>query len=84
VELTPLFVDNREDVRLERWAPRSTWRAAQSYSCLTAVSMKVESTSSRYRGFGFPGSMLQATSGPEGCKAWIKTGHLLHIEEVNR
>ena len=30
------------------------------------------------------GSTLQAKAGPEGCKVWVKTGHLLHIESVNR
>ena len=26
-----------------------------------------------------PGTSLQATAGPEGCKAWVKTGHLAHL-----
>jgi len=30
------------------------------------------------------GSTLQAKAGPEGCKVWVKTGHLLHIEGVSR
>jgi hypothetical protein len=25
------------------------------------------------------GSTLQAKAGPIGCTAWVKTGHLLHI-----
>ena len=29
------------------------------------------------------GSTLGAKAGPEGCKVWVKTGHLLHIEGVN-
>jgi hypothetical protein len=31
-----------------------------------------------------PGSALRAKAGPEGCKAWIKTGHLLRIEGLTR
>ena len=30
------------------------------------------------------GSTLRAKAGPEGCKVWVKTGHLLHIQGVNR
>ena len=30
------------------------------------------------------GSTLGAKAGPEGCTVWVKTGHLLHIEGVNR
>jgi ChrR Cupin-like domain len=30
------------------------------------------------------GSTLQAKASPEGCKVWVKTGHLLHIESVDR
>ena len=26
-----------------------------------------------------PGSALRAKAGPEGCRAWIKTGHLLRM-----
>ena len=30
------------------------------------------------------GGALQAKAGPEGCRVWINTGHLLRIEGVNR
>ena len=30
------------------------------------------------------GSTLRAEAGPEGAKVWVKTGHLLNIEGVNR
>jgi hypothetical protein len=30
------------------------------------------------------GGTLRAKAGPEGCKVWVKTGHLLHIEGVSR
>jgi hypothetical protein len=26
------------------------------------------------------GSVLQATASPDGCRTWIKTGHLLNIQ----
>lgn len=31
-----------------------------------------------------PGSRLQAKADPQGCKVWVKTGHLLHIRGVPR
>jgi len=89
VEVMPLFCDNREDVRLERWAPG----AAVALDLPGGAELLVLDG-------GFdegidhlepqswlrlpPGSVLQATAGPEGCKSWVKTGHLLHIESVNR
>ena len=30
------------------------------------------------------GSVLQAEAGPEGCRVWIKTGHLLTVQVVSR
>jgi hypothetical protein len=30
------------------------------------------------------GSTLAAKAGPEGCKVWVKTGHLLRMEGANR
>jgi hypothetical protein len=31
-----------------------------------------------------PGAALRARAGPAGCKAWVKTGHLLDIEGPHR
>jgi len=89
VELMPLFADSRENVRLERWAPS----AAIVLDVPGGAELLVLDGGFDDGGDHFdpqswlrlpPGSVLRATAGPHGCKVWIKTGHLLHIEGVNR
>jgi ChrR Cupin-like domain len=89
VELMPLFQDSREEVRLERWASR----AAVTFDVPGGAELLVLDGGFDEGGDHFapqswlrlpPNSVLQATAGPEGCKAWVKTGHLSHIEGVTR
>lgn len=84
IELIPLFHDSNEDVRLERWAPGAT------ESCVMPGGAELLVIDG---GFDEGGecfgpnswlrlpceSTLRATAGPEGCKFWVKTGHLRHI-----
>jgi anti-sigma factor ChrR (cupin superfamily) len=85
VELMLLFRDSREEVRLERWAPG----AAISLAVPGGVEVLVleggfEADGGRFAPQSWlrlpAGGTLQATSSPEGCKAWVKTGHLLRID----
>ena len=89
VEVMPLFRDSHEDVRLERWAPG----AAIALDVPGGAELLVLDGGFDDGGDHFepqswlrlpPGSALQATVGPEGCNAWVKTGHLSHIEGVKR
>jgi len=90
VELIPLFRDGREDVRIERWAPNRTMLLdAPGGAELLVLEGSFADDEDRFEpqswlrlppGIRTPGSALRATTGPEGCKAWVKTGHLLHIE----
>jgi ChrR Cupin-like domain len=84
VELMPLFRDRREDVRLERWAPG----AAVALEVPGGAELLVLDGGFDDGGEHFElqswlrlprGSVLRATAGRAGCKAWVKTGHLLHI-----
>jgi len=85
VELLPLFRDGREDVRLERWAPG----AAVSLALPGGGEFLVLDGGFADGGDRFEpqswlrlpcDSALDATAGPGGCTAWVKTGHLAHIE----
>ena len=78
VELQPLFRDDREDVRLERWAPdaRVEHRAEGGIELLVLDGRFCEG------GEEFapqswlrlpPGSILRAEAGPEGCRLWVKS-----------
>jgi anti-sigma factor ChrR (cupin superfamily) len=89
VELRPLFEDDHENVRLERWEPG----AAITLSLLGGGELLVLEGAFNEGGEHFepqswlrlpPGSTLQAKAGPEGCKVWVKTGHLLHVQGVVR
>jgi anti-sigma factor ChrR (cupin superfamily) len=90
VELIPLFRDSREDVRFERWAPNRTISLdAPGGGELLVLEGSFEDGEDRFEpqswlrlppGIRTLGSALRATTGPEGCRAWVKTGHLLHIE----
>jgi len=85
VEIIRLFCDSREDVRLERWSPS----AAIALPVPGGAEVLVLDGGFTEQGERFEpqswlrlpaGSVFQATAGPAGCKAWVKTGHLLHIE----
>jgi len=89
VAVIPLFCDGREEVRLEHWAPGAAITMAVPGGAEALVL-----DGSFYEG-GEPfetqswlrlpaGSTLHAKAGLDGCKVWVKTGHLLHIEGVNR
>jgi quercetin dioxygenase-like cupin family protein len=85
VELIPLFCDSREEVCLERWAPG----AVITMTVPGGAEVLVQDGDFYEDGERFeaqswlrlpPGAVLRATAGAEGCKAWLKTGHLVHIE----
>ena len=89
VELIPLFCDSREEIRLERWAPG----AAITMTVPGGAEVLVLDGDFYEGGERFEaqswlrlpaGSTLQAKASPGGCKVWVKTGHLLHIENVDR
>jgi anti-sigma factor ChrR (cupin superfamily) len=88
VELIPLFADGREDVRLERWVPGATI----GLDLPGGAEVLVLEGGFDERGDHFepqswlrlpPGTVLHATAGPQGCKAWVKTGHLLPMTGSN-
>jgi anti-sigma factor ChrR (cupin superfamily) len=85
VELLPLFRDACEDVRLEQWMPG----AAVTLDVPAGAELLVLDGGFDEGGETFAplswlrlptGSVLQATAGPQGCRIWIKTGHLLTIQ----
>jgi hypothetical protein len=89
VELIPLFRDSREEVRLERWAPGATIAMAVPGGAeVLVLDGDFYEGGERFEVQSWlripAGGALQAKAGPEGCKVWIKTGHLLRIEGVNR
>jgi hypothetical protein len=85
VEVIRLFSDSREDVRLERWAPGATITLTVSGGAeVLVLAGGFAEGGERFEPQSWlrlpVGSALAAKAGPEGCKVWVKTGHLLRIE----
>jgi anti-sigma factor ChrR (cupin superfamily) len=89
VEVMPLFRDEHEDVRLERWVPGSTVTLPLPGGAeLLVLDGAFDEGGERFGAQSWlrlpVGGVLQAKAGALGCKVWVKTGHLLHVEGVNR
>ena len=81
VQIMPLFQDDREDVRLERWAAGSTLGLDAS----DGMEILVLEGAFSEGGEDFEaqswlrlpkGGKAGATAGPNGVRVWIKRGHL--------
>jgi anti-sigma factor ChrR (cupin superfamily) len=88
VALMPLFADGREEVRLERWAPGAAIALAAPGGAEAVVLEGGFDDGDRFEPLSWlrlpPGAALCAQAGAAGCKVWIKTGHLLHVEGLER
>ncbi len=85
VKVKPLFDDGHEQVQLELWEPNTVIEidAAEGLELLVVSGAAVvhqddrEETLQQYSWLRLPlGSKLRAMAGAEGCKVWLKTGHL--------
>ena len=77
----PLFRDGNEDVRLEKWAPGADIALnVPGGAELLVLDGGFDEGGERFEPLSWlrlpTGSMLRATAGPQGCRIWIKTGHL--------
>ncbi len=85
VEVTPLFKDSREDVRLEQWAPNAkiaveTDGGAELF-VLDGSFKEASDTLPRHSWLRVPiGYHVQVQAGADGAKVWIKNGHLRFAE----
>jgi anti-sigma factor ChrR (cupin superfamily) len=81
VEVMPLYQDEHEAVALERWRA-GIEVSLRSPAGLELVVLEGNFTDGcddfRYQSWLRlpPGSLVRAHSGTEGCRVWIKTGHL--------
>jgi anti-sigma factor ChrR (cupin superfamily) len=84
VAIARLFQDAREDVRLETWAAGRPIEL----DAVGGLEVLVLEGSFSENGEVFvvqswlrlpAGSTLNAVAGPEGCRVWVKEGHLRHV-----
>lgn len=81
VECLPLFRDSREEVRVERWAPNAHVVLSQPGGIeLLVLDGECVEGGERFTSQSWlrlpPSSTLDAQAGPNGCRVWIKNGHL--------
>ena len=81
VEAMRLFRDDREDVRLERWAPNAgiVLRYAGGVELLVLEGGFIEGAEAFEAQSWLrlpPGRIAAFTAGPDGCTLWVKSGHL--------
>lgn len=81
VATIPLYADDREDVRIEIWAPGATVAldAPGGFEALVIEGGFEEGgeTFAPQSWLRLPaGARLEAVAGPQGARVWVKTGHL--------
>ena len=87
VEVMPLYQDGHEVVALERWRA-GTQVSLRSMAGLELVVLDGNFTDGsdwfHYQSWLRlpPGVMVRAQAGPQGCRVWIKTGHLAHTQRI--
>ncbi len=84
VTVAPLFQDASEDVRLERWEPGEIALSAPDGGEFLVLDGSFVESGERFEAQSWLrlpcGGALRAIAGPEGCMAWVKTGHLRRIQ----
>ena len=88
VDVTPLFKDGRETVRVETWAPKvaASFKAEGGAELLVLQGSAEESGDvlRRHSWVRIPdGKTVSLETGNEGARIWIKTGHLRHVREAD-
>jgi hypothetical protein len=88
VEIMPLFQDPREEVRLERWAPNArielTLPQGAEFLVLSGRFEEGGETFAEQSWLRLPAqAMLRAAAGADGCRVWIKTGHLANVAKFS-
>ena len=88
VEAMHLFEDAREQVRLERWAPGAPVMLPApggiELLMLDGGFMEGEEAFTAQSWLRLPaGATLQAAAGAEGCRVWLKAGHLAAVQAAS-
>ena len=84
-EIMPLFRDAREDVRIERWAPGAdivlSPEGGLELLVLEGGFTEAGEAFSQQSWLRLPvGAALVAKAGPQGCRCWLKEGHLRFVD----
>jgi len=85
VSIIPLFSDGAEDVRIEFWEPNAAITldlpSGGEFFVISGTASEGADSLEKWSWLRLPpGASLDATAGPDGCKLWVKTDHLTHID----
>jgi len=88
VAVMPLFQDTREEVRLERWSPEARIELAlpqgAEFLVLSGSFEEGGEAFAEQSWLRLPAkATLRAKVGSEGCRVWIKTGHLANVAKFS-
>ena len=86
-EIMPLFRDDHEDVRLERWAPRADITLGDPNGIEVIVLDGGFSTGGEvFEPQSWlrlpPGETITVKAAPSRSKVWVKSGHLAHVQTI--
>ncbi len=85
VQVLPLFVDGREEVRIEAWSPGAAVEidATGGLEALVLEGGFAEAGGEEFRPLSWlrlpTDARLLAKAGPMGARVWLKTGHLRQL-----
>ncbi len=83
VEVKPLYSDNRENVRLERWAAGATvtidTEGGAEFLVLDGNFVESGETFSKHSWLRVPKGYDLSITSDDGALVWIKTGHLRYV-----
>ena len=84
VEVSPLYKDAYENVRIEQWQPNASVNldttGGGEIFVLEGSATQNQDTLRKHSWLRVPiNTKINLVAGPDGAKVWIKTGHLLHL-----
>ena len=84
VSVLPLFQDAVERVRLEEWAPGAQVEIPSPAGLeLLVLAGGFDEQGEHFTQYSWlrlpPGAVFAGSAGPEGCRVWAKSGHLMSV-----
>jgi anti-sigma factor ChrR (cupin superfamily) len=88
VQLMPLHSSAHEEVRIEHWARNTAIeRVPEGGIEVLVLEGDFEERGEKFTAWSWlrlpAGAALHATAGPEGCRVWVKTGHLARPRHIS-
>ena len=88
VQLMPLHSSAREEVRIEHWARDTAIELVPEGGIeVLVLEGDFEESGEKFTAWSWlrlpAGAALHATAGPDGCRVWVKSGHLARPQQLS-